>query len=142
MNRAATFAPLRMFLVYSALLMLSALFIVPLLWMLSVSLHDAQGVFAQPFEWLPAEPRWVNYSDALSAIPFGRYLLNTTIITGSVLFLTLLSCSLGAYGFARLRFYGRDALFAVCLSTMMLPGQAEMTGVVSSLTVTVNWQVF
>ena len=126
MNRAATFAPLRMFLVYSALLMLSALFIVPLLWMLSVSLHDAQGVFAQPFEWLPAEPRWVNYSDALSAIPFGRYLLNTTIITGSVLFLTLLSCSLVAYGFARLRFYGRDALFAVCLSTMMLPGQVTM----------------
>ena len=111
---------------YGALVLLSALFMIPLLWMLSVSLQDAQGIFAQPFRWIPAAPRWENYADALSAIPFGRYLLNTVIITVSVLFATLLSCSLVAFGFSRLRFRGRDLLFAICLSTMMLPGQVTM----------------
>lgn len=123
---AGIVAPLRMTILYVMLVLLSALFMVPLLWMISVSLHDAQGVFAQPFQWFPSSPRWENYTDALTAIPFGRYLLNTITITGSVLALTLLSCSLVAYGFARLRFFGRDLLFAICLSTMMLPGQVTM----------------
>lgn len=111
---------------YGALVLLSTLFMIPFLWMLSVSLQDAQGVFAQPFQWIPRNPRWENYANALSAIPFGRYVLNTAVITASVLVLTLLSCSLVAFGFARLRFRGRDLFFAVCLSTMMLPGQVTM----------------
>ena len=81
---------------------------------------------AQPFHWIPARPRWENYSGALAALPFGRYLFNTTVITASVLVLTLVSCTLVAYGFSRLRFPGRDLLFALCISTMMLPGQVTM----------------
>jgi multiple sugar transport system permease protein len=111
---------------YAALLLLGGLFLIPFLWMLSVSLQDAQGMFAQPFHWIPDRPRWENYAGALSALPFGRYLFNTTVITASVLGLTLISCSLVAYGFSRLRFPGRDILFAVCISTMMLPGQVTM----------------
>ena len=53
-------------------------------------------------------------------------MFNTTVITSSVLLLTLGSCTLVAYGFSRLRFPGRDVLFAVCISTMMLPGQVTM----------------
>jgi len=111
---------------YAALTVLGALFILPLAWMLSVSLQDAQGVFAQPFHWIPDRPRWENFGDALGAVPFGRYLLNTAVITASVLLLTLLSCSLVAFGFSRIQFRGRNLLFAVCLSTMMLPGQVTM----------------
>jgi multiple sugar transport system permease protein len=111
---------------YTALMALGIIFAIPFLWMLSVSLHDAQGMFAQPFRWIPEHPQWGNYTEALSALPFGRYLINTTVITASVLFLTLLSCTLVAYGFSRLRFPGRDMLFALCLSTMMLPGQVTM----------------
>lgn len=111
---------------YTILTALSAVFILPLLWMLSVSLQDANGIFAQPYQWIPDAPRWGNYRDAVTIFPFGRYLFNTTIITVSVVVLTLLSSSLVAYGFSRMRFRGRDVLFAVCLSTMMLPGQVTM----------------
>ena len=111
---------------YAALTLLGGLFLIPFLWMISVSLQDAQGMFAQPFRWIPDRLRWENYAGALSAVPFGRYLFNTTVITGSVLGLTLFSCTLVAYGFSRLRFPGRDMLFAVCISTMMLPGQVTM----------------
>ncbi|HEX7572092.1 MAG TPA: carbohydrate ABC transporter permease [Bacteroidota bacterium] len=111
---------------YAALMLLGALFLIPFLWMLSVSLQDAQGIFALPFRWIPDRPRWENYGAAFSAVPFGRYLFNTSVITASVLGLTLFSCTLVAYGFSRLRFPGRDLLFAVCISTMMLPGQVTM----------------
>jgi multiple sugar transport system permease protein len=112
--------------VYVILAVISAAFLLPLAWMLSVSLQDVRGVFAQPFVWIPTQPRWENYSDVATLIPLGRYLLNTVIVTGLVLLGTLLSCSLVAYGFSRIRFRGRTALFALCLSTMMLPGQVTM----------------
>lgn len=111
---------------YGILVVLGAVFLLPLLWMLSVSVQDAEGVFAQPFRWIPEHPRWENFRDAVTVFPFGRYLANTAIITGAVVLLTLLSSSLVAYGFSRMRFRGRNLLFAVCLSTMMLPGQVTM----------------
>ncbi len=117
---------LRTSLLYGILSVLGAAFTLPLVWMLSVSLQDASGVFAQPFQWIPPSPRWENYIDAVTLFPFSRYLFNTSVITVSVVVLTVLSSSLVAYGFSRLRFRGRDALFAVCLSTMMLPGQVTM----------------
>jgi multiple sugar transport system permease protein len=112
--------------VYLVLSVCSGLFLLPFVWMLSVSLQDAQGVFARPFHWIPETLHWENYSDVFSLIPLVRYLGNTSLITGTVLVGTLLSSSLVAYGFSRLRFKGRDTLFALCLSTMMLPGQVTM----------------
>lgn len=111
---------------YGVLILLSGVFLLPLLWMLSVSVQDVEGVFAQPFRWIPEQPRWENFREAVTMFPFGRYLANTTIITFSVVLLTLLSSSLVAYGFSRMRFRGRNLLFALCLSTMMLPGQVTM----------------
>jgi multiple sugar transport system permease protein len=67
-----------------------------------------------------------NFAEVTHLVPFGRYLVNTVVVTSSVLAGTLLSSSLVAYGFSRLRFRGRDTLFAVCLSTMMLPAQVTM----------------
>jgi ABC-type glycerol-3-phosphate transport system permease component len=112
--------------VYIILGTVSAAFVLPLAWMLSVSLHDVRGVFQQPFAWIPAPPQWENYPEVMSLVPFGRYFLNTALVTGLVLVGTLLSCSLVAYGFSRLRFKGRGFMFALCLSTMMLPGQVTM----------------
>lgn len=111
---------------YAVLSVLSGIFMVPLVWMLSVSLQDGSGVFARPFVWIPATLHWENFAGAVALFPFARYLANTGIITVSVVALTVLSSSLAAYGFARLRFPGRDLLFAVCLATMMLPGQVTM----------------
>ena len=102
------------------------LFLAPVLWMISASLQDQQGVFATPYEWIPGTPRWDNYSTVTTVFPFWRYVGNTLIVTISVTVGTLLSCTLVAYGFARVRFPGRNLLFALCLSTMMLPGQVTM----------------
>ena len=117
---------LRSVLLYALLLALSAAFLAPFVWMLSVSVQDIRGVFAQPFQWLPERPQWENYSQITSLLPFWRYAANTVLVTVLVLAGTLLSSSLVAYGFSRLRFRGRETLFAVCLATMMLPGQVTM----------------
>jgi ABC-type glycerol-3-phosphate transport system permease component len=113
-------------LLYGLLVGLGALFALPFLWMLSVSLHDLPGVFAQPFRWIPEKPAWGNFAEITSLLPFWRYALNTVLVTVLVLAGTLLSCSLVAYGFSRIPFRGRNTLFALCLSTMMLPAQVTM----------------
>lgn len=117
---------IRIVVTYLVLIVLSAGFSFPVLWMISTSLHDLSGVFAQPFEWVPEILRWENYGRAVSVLPFPRFLLNTLMITLPVMLATLVSSALVAYGFARFRFPGRDTLFAVCLATMMLPGQVTM----------------
>ena len=112
--------------IYVLLSVLSVAFLAPFAWMLSVSVHDLPGVFAQPFRWVPDPVRWNNFAEVTTLFPFWRYALNTAVITGLTLAGTLLSCSLAAFGFARIRFRGRDTLFAVCLATMMLPGQVTL----------------
>ena len=117
---------IRLVVTYLVLIALGGIFSVPAIWMISSSLHDLSGVFAQPFQWIPDPAQWENYRRAVSVLPFPRYLLNTIVITVPVMFATLVSSALVAYGFARFRFPGRDVLFAVCLATMMLPGQVTM----------------
>ncbi len=99
----------------------AAVITLPLAWMVSTSLKKSTEVFVLPPQWIPPTPQWVNYREIFDAAPFGRYLLNSTIVTGLSVFGSLLSCSLAAYGFARLRFPGRDLIFVVLLSTLMLP---------------------
>lgn len=119
-------ASARYLLLYAALTGAGILFFAPFAWMLSVAGQDSGGVFAVPFRWIPERYHWENFSAVTSLLPFGRYAANTALITGSVLIGTLLSSSLVAFGFARLRFRGRNALFSLCLATMMLPGQVTM----------------
>ena len=111
---------------YALLLGLSLVFIAPFLWLLSCSLQDAKSIFAIPFQWIPDPFRLQNYIEAVSTLPFHRYLLNTCIIVGCTIVGTLFSSSLAAFAFSRLRFKGRDTLFLVCIGTMMLPGQVTM----------------
>ena len=111
---------------YALLCALGFVFAIPLLWMFSVSLHDLAGVFADPFRWIPEDLHWQNYAEAVTLLPFGRYLLNTVVITVFVLIGVVLSSSLVAYGFSRLQFRGRNKLFVVCIATMMLPAQVTM----------------
>jgi ABC-type glycerol-3-phosphate transport system permease component len=116
----------RIGLTYAALVALGALFAIPVVWMLSSSLSSLPAVFAQPYRWLPSPLHLENYARAVTLLPVPRFLLNTVAITAPVMAATLLSSALVAYGFARFRFPGRDALFALCLATMMLPGQVTM----------------
>ncbi|WP_033342713.1 carbohydrate ABC transporter permease [Catenuloplanes japonicus] len=100
-----------------------ALMMYPLLWMLSSSLKPGATVFTQPGLW-PASWDLTNYPDGWTALehPFSLYLANSFVIVILSIIGNLVSCSLAAYGFARLRFTGRRLFFALMLGTMMLPG--------------------
>ena len=101
-------------------------FLIPFLWMISSSLKPNYQIFEVPPRWIPNPPQWENYTEALTTLPFGRYMVNTAIITALTIVGHLLSCTLIAYAFARLRAPGRDVLFLVVLATMMLPYPVTM----------------
>lgn len=101
---------------------IAILYIVPLLWMLSTSLKSLQDIqMGQSF--FPKKIYFENYPIALKTIPFLKYTGNTIFVTVIATIGTVLSASLVAYSFARLRWPGRDLLFVVLLSTLMLPSQ-------------------
>lgn len=102
------------------------LVLIPLVWTVSTSLSELGAVFQWPIRWIPNPVRWQNYPEAMSIQPFGRYFLNTTYITVVTVICQLLSSSLVAFAFARLRWRGRDQLFVVVLATMMLPNQVTL----------------
>ena len=103
---------------------LSVLFVVPFFWMLSTSLKDVTELGGA--HWIPTRIAWENYTAAFGFGMWGRWLLNTVIITVVGVIGTVLSTSIVAYSFARLRWPGRDKLFSVVLATMMLPGVVTM----------------
>jgi multiple sugar transport system permease protein len=106
-----------------ALLVLCAiavLFIVPLLWMFVTSLKPLQDVFNPT--WIPRPAVWANYPAALTSSPFALYFRNTLIITSVSVIGNVLSSSLVAYSFARLRYPGRELVFTLVLATLLLPG--------------------
>ena len=109
--------------VYAALVALSILFIAPFVWMISTSLKSGPGSIAIPQQWIPDPFVWSNYPTALDKINFPVALRNTLTYAIPAVLGTVASCSLVAYGFARIRWPGRDIVFLVLLATMMLPGQ-------------------
>lgn len=116
--------------VYAALLALCAVILLPLGWMITVALKpDNVPVFTFPPQWIPTEYWEVeNFGRALvrSSQPFLRYTINTLILVAGNIVGTLLSCSLVAYAFARLRFRGREFLFNVLIITLLIPWQTLM----------------
>ena len=116
----------RRYLIYLALCAVAAVFLLPLFWMLSSSLKPEWQVLANPPVWIPNPPRWQNYREALTYLPFGRYAINTLIISVGAIVGHVLSCTLVAYGFARLRAPGKDFWFLLVLSTLMLPYPVTM----------------
>jgi len=113
-------------LTYLALTALSLIFLIPLIRMFLTSLMTLEQMAAWPPEWIPNPVQWENYSKALYFWHFGQSFKNTAIITFATMVGQLLSCTLVAYGFAKLRFPGRDVLFSLLLSTMMLPGAVRL----------------
>jgi len=113
-------------LVYAVLIGLSCVFLIPFFWMLSTSLTEAGKVIMRNKPWIPNPMVWANYKQALTVLPFHLFLKNTLTITLSCIVGQTLSASLVAFGFSRMRFPGRDVLFIMVLSTMMLPAQVTM----------------
>jgi len=104
----------------------SAIIIAPALWMVSTSLKTRPETIIFPPRLLPEAPQWGNYPEALTFLPFARYFRNTATIVLVVMLGDVLSNSVIAYAFARLRAPGRELLFTLVLSTMMVPYQVLM----------------
>lgn len=113
-------AKIRTTLMFVLLCIGAAVFLLPIFWALSSSFKPDYQVLEFPPRWLPNPFRWQNYPEALTYIPFGRYTLNTLVIAALAITGNLLSCTLVAYGFARLRAPGKNFLFILMLATMML----------------------
>lgn len=111
---------------YSGVILVGLLFFGPWLWLLTTSFKVQEHIFDWPPQWIPKPWTFSNYRSAVTTIPFFRYTANTLIICGLVVLGRLISCSLVAYAFARVHWWGRDVLFLVVLSTMMLPFQVTM----------------
>lgn len=111
---------------YAWLTLATGLIVVPLAWMVLSSLKSSGQIAAEPFSWWPSPWQWENYVRATTEIPFLRYLGNSLLLCVGSVVGTLVSCSLVAYGFARLKWPGRDFLFAVLIATMLLPWQVTM----------------
>lgn len=113
-------------LAYVCLIVASAFFMIPFIWLLSTSLKPLTQIFTFPPEWIPRPILWSNYSRAVEYIPFWTYLKNTAIITIVSTLGVIISCPLVAYSFAKLEYRGRGILFFVTLAVMMIPGQVTM----------------
>ena len=116
--------PLGQWTVYTLLVGLSALFSIPFLWLILTSLRPPEEIFA-PNLW-PSRLAWDNYADVFRYAPVMRWLLNSLLVSLLAVVTVVLSSSLIAYGFARLRFPGRKQLFALVLATQLLPGIVTM----------------
>jgi len=109
------------------LLIIGSFFVtLPYFWMISTSLKRPGTQFTYPIEWIPNPPRWRNYVEGWMVLPFTAWAVNTITITVTTTIGYLLSSSLVAFGFARIRFPGRDVLFTLVLATMMLPYPSMM----------------
>jgi ABC-type glycerol-3-phosphate transport system permease component len=112
--------------IYALLLGGACLMLMPLAWMVLTSLKTFDEVLASPPTWLPREVRWENYREALTRFDFIRFFGNSVIVAALTVLGTLVSCTLAAYAFARLNSRGSSVLFAVLLSTAMLPAQVTV----------------
>jgi multiple sugar transport system permease protein len=124
-RRRRRFRPNQLFL-HAALIAGSVVMLLPFAWMLSTSLKRPPEIFMYPPIWIPSQVAWDNYATTVNAMPFGRFYLNSIIVTLSVTTLQILVSSLAAFAFARLRFRGREALFLLYLATLMVPFQVTM----------------
>lgn len=106
--------------------MLAVTFFLPLAWLLSSSLKTARQIFEFPPTWIPHPVMWSNYISALTKARFDLFFRNTLFLALTTSIFVVLSSALVAYGFSRVEWPGRDALFFVVLSTMMIPYQVTM----------------
>ena len=115
------------FFIYLILIIIAAAMIVPFLWMLSASIKTDREVFQMnPFVWIPENPRWSNYVDIWTKIPFATFVKNTVFLTIVVTILQLLTSSFAAYSFAKLNFKHKNLLFMAYIATIAMPWQVYM----------------
>lgn len=103
------------------ILLLAAAFLFPIAWMLSTALKAPEDIFTPQPQLFPDTWQFDNFANAWNAQPFGRFLLNTLIVVGVSTPFAMLSATMVAFGFARINFWGRNALFLLVIGTMVIP---------------------
>ncbi|WP_026564259.1 carbohydrate ABC transporter permease [Bacillus sp. UNC41MFS5] len=111
---------------YLFLLLLSLLVLIPFFWMISSSLKQDNQVFSVPIQWIPTKPQWNNFVEIWHQIPLFTFFKNTIFLSVVVTFIQVLTSSFAAYGFSKMRFKGRNALFLAYIGTIAVPWQAYM----------------
>ncbi|MEL6776986.1 MAG: carbohydrate ABC transporter permease [Cyanobacteria bacterium J06597_16] len=118
---------LRKVLMYGLLSAIAFVMLLPLLWLVSTAFKGpVENIFQFPPQFLPRSPTVSNFVKVWQANPFGRYFVNSTIIAVATVALNLLLCSLAAYPLARLNFKGREVIFSIIVSTILIPFQIVM----------------
>lgn len=97
--------------------------LLPFIWMLSTSLKQLNETFTTRIKFIPDKIMWSNYLEVWRLLPFGRFFLNSSIVSVTVTVLQLFLCSMAAFAFSRLKWPGRDSVFLLYLAAMMIPGQ-------------------
>ncbi|MGO1413849.1 MAG: carbohydrate ABC transporter permease [Microbacterium gubbeenense] len=111
---------------YVVLIVAAAAMLTPFFWMVMSSLKDANSVFSVPVKWLPEVFVWQNYVDIWTRSDIGVWIRNSLILSVAVTALQVLTGSFAAYGFSRIRFPGRNALFLLYVGTIAVPWQSYM----------------
>ena len=112
---------------YLLLILITALMVIPFLWMLSASIKNNADVFkVNPFQFIPDEPRWDNYIRIWTKIPLMHFIGNTVFLTIVVTLLQLITSSFAAYAFAKLEFKHKNVLFLAYIATIAMPWQVYM----------------
>lgn len=111
---------------YLVLAVVALIALIPFLWTLSTSLKNIDEVFAYPPTWLPSHLKWSNYTSLWHAFPMDRWLFNSAYIVVLAVLGKLFLASTAAYAFARLRFPGRDYIFYVFLTGLMIPWEVTL----------------
>jgi multiple sugar transport system permease protein len=132
LSRSARFrAPGRLIarrsILHLVLIALALTMLFPFFWTVSAALKGDDAVLATPPQLLPTPAHWENFAAVMQAIPFWQLLFNSLLVAAVTTVLQLLTCSMAAYAFARMRFPGRGPLFLVYLATLMVPAQVTYT---------------
>ncbi len=114
-------------LMYGLLGAIALIMLLPLLWLVSTAFKGStENLFQFPPQFLPQSPTFSNFTKVWQTNPFGRYFFNSTLIAVITVILNLVLCSLAAYPLARLNFKGREILFSLIVSTILIPFQIVM----------------
>ena len=103
------------------MLLIGLIMVFPLFWMVRSSVMTQSEIFRKPMQWLPERIQWKNYVDIMTLRPFARWICNSAFIVVFNVLGTMLTCSMAAFAFARLKFRGRNVVFSMVLAAMMIP---------------------
>ena len=100
--------------------------VVPLYWMIVTAFKTQTAIFTYPIEWFPKEITLQNFTDLFARFPFGKVLVNSAIVSVSYSIISIVTCSMAAFAFAKIPFRGSEALLKVYLATLMIPFQSTL----------------